>query len=246
MWIEPLMWTIIGAVMGSFYNVVIYRLPRKIPLSNPRYSFCTSCGKPVEWYDNIPILSYFLLKGKCRHCGEKISPRYPIVEVLTATLFLMGSIEYGYPEKLLYMAVISSLIIIAFVDLEFYVILDTCVAILAIAGITWKWLDGELMQALLTGGVVLGFTFLLARFSRGLGYGDVKLMGAMGTLLGPYGFIFALFTASVVGAITAGVLIALGKIDLKSKIPFGPFLAMGTVLSLHFSKKFFSFLTGGV
>jgi len=137
------------------------------------------------------------------------------------------------------------LVVLTFIDLETLTIPDTSVIIVLIAGLMWNVLKGEPWYLhLLTGAVVLVLAYLLAFFSKGLGMGDVKLLGAMGVLLGAYGTLFAVLVASIVGSIVALYLLARKRVNMKTKIPFGPFLALGTFVSLYLSERFFALLGG--
>jgi len=238
-------WLILGLVVGSFLNVVIYRVPRKIKLHDPVHSFCPHCGATIAWYDNIPLLSYLILKGRCRSCGGPISPRYPLVELLTGLGFMTGGLAFDILGALFNALVVASLVVLTFIDLETLTIPDTSVIVILIVGLMWNVLRGETWYLhLLTGGVVLALGYLLAILSKGLGMGDVKLLGAMGILLGVYGTLFAVLVASVVGSIVALYLLARKRVSMKTKIPFGPFLALGTFVSLYLSDRFFALLVG--
>lgn len=245
MWLNAVIWFVLGLVVGSFLNVVIYRIPRKIKLHDPSRSFCPHCGATIAWYDNIPLLSYLILKGRCRNCGDPISPRYPLVELLTALGFMAGGLVFDTLGALFNALVVASLVVLTFIDLETLTIPDTSVIIVLIAGLMWNVLKGEPWYLhLLTGAVVLVLAYLLAFFSKGLGMGDVKLLGAMGVLLGAYGTLFAVLVASVAGSIVALYLLARKRVSMKTKIPFGPFLALGTFVSLYLSERFFALLGG--
>lgn len=232
--------------MGSFLNVVIYRLPRNLKLHDPLRSFCPHCGNTIAWYDNIPLLSYFILKGRCRVCGASISIKYPLVELLTALGFMIGAISFDIIGAFFNALVVASLIVLTFIDLETLTIPDTTVVLILLSGILWSMIKGEAWYMnIIVGAVTFGLGYILAVVSKGLGMGDVKLLGAMGTLLGVYGTIFAILIASVVGSILAIFLLAKKRVTMKTKIPFGPFLALGTFVSIYLSDRFFSFLIGG-
>jgi leader peptidase (prepilin peptidase)/N-methyltransferase len=218
----------LGLIIGSFLNVVIYRSTKEgLKLWDPPYSFCPNCKKRIRWYDNVPLLSYVLLKGRCRYCGWKIPLRYPIVEFLTGLVFLLNSLFMKNGLDLLLASVISSsLIAISFIDLETFLIPDylnfTVVSASFIMALRGHFLDHLLAFFLVTA------MFLMLKFlyREGLGTGDVILAMGIGVLLTPFSAIIAVLAASV-----AGILFALikgkGKMDIKMRIPFGPFLALG-------------------
>ena len=219
---------IMGAVMGSFTNVLIYRLPRKISILNPRRSVCPNCGKEIPWYDNIPILSYIILRGRCRFCGWKIPIRYLIVEILMAVLFALNSMILNFPEDVIASMVVFSVILLTFIDLEYMIIPDTSFFTLLIAGVIEAIISGRFLSNLITAGVAF-LAFLAIRYfsKRGLGFGDVKLFAASGLLLGPLNLIFAVFIASISGIVVILPSLLKGNLGMRSKIPFGPFIGWG-------------------
>ena len=131
MWLNAVIWFVLGLVVGSFLNVVIYRIPRKIKLHDPSRSFCPHCGATIAWYDNIPLLSYLILKGRCRNCGDPISPRYPLVELLTALGFMAGGLVFDTMGALFNALVVASLVVLTFIDLETLTIPDTSVTLVS-------------------------------------------------------------------------------------------------------------------
>ncbi|MCD6551006.1 A24 family peptidase [Thermotoga sp.] len=226
------MWHILmfglGLIIGSFLNVVIYRSTREgLKLWDPPYSFCPNCKRKIQWYDNVPLLSYILLKGRCRYCGWKIPLRYPIVELLTGVVFLLNSLLMKDSLDLFLACTISSsLIAISFIDLETFLIPDylnfTVVASSFIVALRERFLD-HLMAFFIVTAMFLVLKFF---YRDGLGMGDVILAMGMGILLSPFPAIIAVLVASI-----SGILFALirgkGKMDIKMRIPFGPFLALG-------------------
>ncbi|MBI5871359.1 MAG: prepilin peptidase [Actinobacteria bacterium] len=246
---------VLGAVIGSFLNVVIYRLPRELSLVAPG-SHCPRCDQPVKWYDNIPILSYALLRGQCRHCGQGITMRYPTVELLTAVLWTLAGVEFGMSWELLpALLFVSSLVAIYYIDLDHYIIPNVIVLPVAVIGLaaniaisltgddtvpSWQpwyaYLAAGLMSAT--------FFFVVALLKPGgMGMGDVKLAGMMGFFLGEYTLV-GLFLGFLIGAITGVVLMAVGIKGRKSRIPFGPFLAIGAVIALFFGADILDFWMG--
>ncbi|HEX3434687.1 MAG TPA: prepilin peptidase [Solirubrobacteraceae bacterium] len=225
---------VFGAIFGSFLNVVAYRLPRHESLLGPA-SHCTSCGTPVKPYDNIPILSFLLLRGRCRSCSATISPRYPLVEALTAAL-CAGAVVVHDSAASIALSVALMLIVVpaALIDLEHRIIpnkLTALGALLALAIGLALDPSGE-PQRLIAGAGAAGFLLLAAlAYPGGMGMGDVKLAGVMGLFLGRAvapAIFFALLGGVLVGtAIVARKGVGAGR---KTTVPFGPFLALGAVL----------------
>lgn len=229
---------IIGLVIGSFLNVVIYRLPREKSIISPR-SFCPSCNEPIKPYDNLPVLSFILLKGKCRSCKAPIPYRYPLVELLTATIFSwLYSLKGLSLEFFVFALFVCLLIAISFIDLEFQIIPD----VLSLGGLflgilfsifrkpNFHFLD-SLYGLLIGAGILWGtsITYELIKKREGVGFGDVKLLGMIGAFLGPYGAIFSLIFGSFLGALVGIAVITAKRRDFKYAIPFGPFLSLAAV-----------------
>lgn len=231
---------VLGLCVGSFLNVVIYRLPNNMSLSHPG-SHCTVCDYNLKWYDNIPVLSYLFLGGKCRKCKAPISPRYVIVEVVNAFLWLACAMLYWEesPVWAVTAAVISSaLICIFFIDLEHMLIFNRFTLIVAAGGIVvmvtgGAWLD-HLIGAIAGGVVFLGLYYgaIALLKKEGLGFGDVKYAAAAGLLLGWQKFILAMLMASVAGAVIMTLLNRVQKVDKQTEHPFGPYLAAGTLIAM--------------
>jgi leader peptidase (prepilin peptidase) / N-methyltransferase len=227
---------VFGLIVGSFLNVVAYRLPRGESLVKPR-SRCPNCETPIRPYDNIPVLSWLLLRGRCRNCGHPISPQYPIVEAATAALFAAvvaarddaGGIALG-------LILITALVPIVLIDLERRLIPNLitgpAAAAALVAGLVLD-LDG-VPEQLIAGGAAGGF-FLLAAlaYPRGMGMGDVKLAGVLGLCLGK-AVAPAILIALFCGVLVGGVVIARvgAREGRKVAVPFGPFLALGGAIAL--------------
>jgi leader peptidase (prepilin peptidase)/N-methyltransferase len=229
---------IAGLLVGSFLNVVAWRLPRGESLSHPR-SRCPECGTQIAAYDNVPVLSWLLLRGRCRHCRASISPRYPLVELTTGILYALVVIAKDDAVDIaLGLLLVTALIPITIIDLELRLIPNRITLPAAIAAIVAGVVFdiGFVPEQLLAGAAAGGF-FLLAAlaYPRGMGMGDVKLAGMLGLYLGR-----AVAPAILVGLI-AGVVVGAAIIarkgareGRKTAVPFGPFLALGGLFGLFF------------
>lgn len=228
-----------GATVGSFLNVCIYRIPRGESLILPG-SRCPNCRESIAFYDNIPILSYFLLKGRCRYCGYKIPLRYPFVELLNGLfyVFLFSLLGWGAPF-IAYSAFLSSLIVVTFIDLDYQIVPDRITLPGIILGIIFAstllpvGLKNSLLGALIGG----GFFYLAAIISRGgMGGGDIKLISMIGAFLGWRNVLLTIFFGALSGSLVGIFLMVFRGKGRKHKIPFGPFLALGSILSLFWGK----------
>jgi leader peptidase (prepilin peptidase)/N-methyltransferase len=233
---------ILGAVFGSFFNVVIYRLPRRgLSINVPRRSFCPHCGHELSWKDNIPLVSYVLLGGKCRYCKERISSRYPIVESLTALSFVLNSIFFPFYQSLALCLVSSGLIIVSFIDLEKMIIPDTGLIFTGIGAALFSYLrkdwPGILIQAVIVFGLMIIFYFFANYFKKdSFGFGDVELLAILALSLGFIGILFTIMLSSVIALLTFIVIKAAKseKIKLDYRIPFGPFIALAGYITIFF------------
>ncbi len=224
-----------GAVIGSFLNVCIYRLPRSQSLVAPG-SHCPSCQLPIRWHDNIPLLSFLRLRGRCRACGASISRRYPLVELLNAAGYAWIAQRFGLgAEGAIYLALYSALLVVTFVDLEHQIVPDR----ITLPGIALGLLLGSTLlpvgwQASLAGALLGGGLFyLIGGASRGgMGGGDVKLIAMIGAFLGWKGVLLTIFLAALVGSLVGIFLMVFMGKGRKDPIPFGPFLALGALLTL--------------
>jgi leader peptidase (prepilin peptidase) / N-methyltransferase len=228
---------VLGAIFGSFLNVVVYRLPRHESLITPA-SHCTRCGTPVKPYDNIPVLSWLLLRGHCRSCGEPISVRYPLVEFLTGALCVGAVLAAGSTARVaLGIGLILLIVPIALIDLETRLIPNKLTlpgAVLAIAlGLA---LDPSGEPGRLIAGAAAGGFLLVAAlaYPGGMGMGDVKLAGMMGLFLGA-AVAPALLVALLSGTLVGAVIIARrgAAAGRKTAVPFGPFLALGALVAVY-------------
>ncbi len=236
--IEAALVGLLGLMIGSFMNVCIYRLPRELSPVRPR-SGCTSCGHMLSWYENIPIVSYLFLRGRCRGCGAPISWMYPIVEALTGAMFLGGYLLYG-PSPLLVARLLfgCAMIVLFVIDLQHKLLPNVITVPGIVVGFLLSFVAGPGWQASLIG-IAAGGGSLWAiaeiyyrlRKEEGLGMGDVKMLAMIGAFLGWRLVLVTLMLASFSGTIVGvGVLIA-KKESLKYALPFGTFLAVGAVVA---------------
>jgi leader peptidase (prepilin peptidase) / N-methyltransferase len=225
----------LGLAIGSFLNVVAYRVPRKESIAKPR-SRCTSCEQPIRSLDNVPVVSWLLLRGRCRNCGVAISPRYPAVEALTAAVFATIVLVRGVrPELALELPFAAMLIAVASIDLEHKIVPNKVLlpaAIWAVAGAA-LFRTGNLPELLLSGGGAFVALLIVALIHPGgMGMGDVKLVGVMGLYLGT-SVMPALLIGFLSGTVAGMVLFArYGTAARKLGVPFAPFLALGGLLAL--------------
>lgn len=201
-----------GLVVGSFLNVCIYRLPRGEFFSKSR-SFCPNCKSPIKAYDNIPVLSYIILRGKCRSCGERISPRYPLVELLTCALWVGNYAAFGLDGMtIVYDITVAVLIVAAFVDLDTFEIPDSGIVTLLILGaVTFAPFGGVSWQDKLIGCVCVSVPMLIVCLFGGMGFGDVKLYFVLGLLLGWKKILVVFLLSVVLGAAVSVVYLVIKR-----------------------------------
>ena len=243
-WIAHVWVFFVGSCVGSFLNVVIYRLPAGLSLVRPG-SRCPHCETPVRFYDNIPILSWLILRGRCRSCKATIAVRYPMVELLTGLLAWFTWLKFGLSWAFLMNFIfIATLVAVTFIDLDHRIIPD----VISLPGIPLFFLAGLLLPApslkdALIGVVVGGGSLLavawgyyLLRKQEGMGGGDIKLLAMMGGFIGWQGVLFTIFAASATGTLVGvGAMLKAGK-GMRLAIPFGPFLALGAILYIFFGE----------
>ncbi len=225
---------LLGLVIGSFLNVVIHRVPLRRSVVWPS-SRCPECGAPISSADNVPLLSYLLLRGRCRACGARIPARYPLVEALTGVLFAAAAYEFGFGLRLLWaLVLIGVLISLAGIDLEHRLLPNVIVAPAALVGLALsvlaspeRWWVYPVSALAVAGGLFL----LATAYPGGMGMGDVKMGGMLGAFLGPYAAL-AVFLGAFCGAITGGILMAAGKVGRRHALPFGVFMAIGGIVVL--------------
>jgi leader peptidase (prepilin peptidase)/N-methyltransferase len=236
-----------GLLIGSFLNVVIYRLPLNLSVVKPR-SACPKCGHQIRWYENIPILSFLFLRGRCSNCSTSIPLRYPLVELLIGIFFyarfpllLEGVFLYSYFFEIM---VFSLLITIFFIDLDHHIIPDSLNLILAIIFLVDVVLNQRYLNgAIGAGGAFLftfGFTYLFYKLRGvvGLGGGDIKLFTALGLYLGIEGVIYNIFLSCFVGALNGFILILLKKLNADRPFAFGPAIVVVSILQIFYPQYF--------
>lgn len=228
---------LIGASLGSFANVIIYRLPAGKSILGR--SYCHKCGKQVAWYNNIPLISYFILKGKCAHCKESYSVRYLMVELIMAILFAVVVYQYGVNWLTLeYLIMVFGLVTASFIDYDHMILPDEITLGGLVIGLLGAAINPErvFMEALLGvlfgGGILWAVAYVYYLFTgrEGLGGGDIKLLAWLGALLGWQAIPFIVLSSSVVGSVVGLISSKKNEGNLKTMIPFGPFLALGAIL----------------
>lgn len=238
---------IFGLIIGSFLNVCIFRMPKDLSIAGPR-SFCPYCNRPVAFYDNIPVISYMLLKGKCRNCSAPISWRYPAVELLTAVLTAVIAVRWSGLWAWSAACLVSCyiLIVVTFIDLETFLIPDELSLGLAGLGLVSSFANPyfsgtavwKLFESIAGGGAGFILVWVLAVTGEkifkkeAMGGGDLKLMAGLGTLLGWQGAVSTFIIGSVLGSVYGIILMIRKKAGRGDPIPFGPFLAAGAVINL--------------
>ncbi|MBN1193167.1 MAG: prepilin peptidase [Coriobacteriia bacterium] len=254
LWFLVMSFALFGLLFGSFANVVVWRLPAARSIVSPG-SHCPSCGKAIAWFDNIPVVSWLLLRARCRACGEPISVRYPLVEIASGVLFALAAVRFGATWQALLAAVVFwLLLVLSAIDIDHYRLPNVLVAILAGIGVIGVAIAqvariplapltltgpasvmqpalAALIGLLLGGGLpaTIAFLYGAVRRRQGLGMGDIKLLAALGIVLGPY-VVMTLVIGSIIGLVvglTASRSVALSE----RRIPFGPSLAAGAVIT---------------
>lgn len=222
-----------GLIIGSFLNVLIYRIPRGESIVLPP-SHCPKCGSKLRPSDLVPVISYLWLRGRCRYCDAKIGWRYLVVEVISGLLTLIWWFKYGLTPQGAALLVLSyALIAIAFIDMEHRIIPNRITMPLIIGGLAFQLLQGELVSAIIGGLVGGGILLIIALlYPGGMGYGDVKLLAMVGVFLGWEKALLTLFFGSAFGAIIMTPLLVLKKINRKTPFPFGPFLVAASLIAI--------------
>ena len=226
---------VLGLVVGSFLNVVIYRLPLKESIIFPS-SHCPECETKLKYYDLIPVLSYLSTKAKCRYCGEKISIRYPIVELLNALLFLLTFLKYGLnTEFIIFTILIASLIVVSFIDIKYQIIPNEITFSFIPLGIILSFIFNHItflnsfLGLIIPAGLLLLIAFI---YKKGMGIGDVKLIGVIGVFIGWKYALISIFIGALIGSVYGVYMILTNKMNRETRIPFGPFISTGAVIMI--------------
>jgi leader peptidase (prepilin peptidase)/N-methyltransferase len=255
---------LLGLCVGSFANVVAYRAPQGLSIVKPR-SYCPHCRRQIRWYDNVPLLSYLLLGGRCRFCRGRISPRYPLYELLMGVLFLFLALRHGLSLQFIPGALfLTGMVLVVRTDLERWLILDEVSVGGAVAGVGLSLLPGGVGPvSSLVGAAGAFLLFYLIRrvslsyvrnrpgyvippegyegdsdsFQSGMGWGDVKLAAMIGAFLGPAAAAIAFFSAFLLGSVVGVLLILLRGRSRRVPLPFGPFMAAGGALGWFYGNQ---------
>ena len=244
--------SIYGLIIGSFLNVCIYRIPRNESISFPP-SHCTNCKNRIKWYDLVPVISYIFLKGKCRYCGEKISVRYPLIELTTGVIFLALNIEYGLSFTFFkYAVLVCFLIVIGMIDLDTTdVYLKTTLPGIIIGIISMiigyfigYYFKSDMLYYVYGGILGGGLISLIILLTKGMGWGDAEICMLTGLFLGFKLTILMLFFAFVFGGFIGVLLVLLKKKSRKDYIPFGPFISAAGIFTILFGEKIITWYIG--
>lgn len=242
-----ILFAVLGLVTGSFLNVLIYRIPRGEGVVKGR-SKCCECSHELAWHELIPLFSYVLLRGRCRHCKAKISPRYPVVELLNAVIYMLLFRRFGFsPELICWLVAGSALLAAAWIDSEHGIIPDRFPAVIAGCGVVYTIVDRGNLAGHIIGIFAVSLPLLiiaLASKGRAMGGGDIKLMAAAGLLLGWQLALMALFLGAFAGSIISVILILLKVIRASKPVPFAPYLSLGILLSALSGEQILSWYLG--
>lgn len=243
--------TLLGCAIGSFLNVCIHRLPRGLSVVSPPSS-CPGCGHRIRWYQNVPVLSWLLLGGRCAACRMPISIRYPIVEAVTGALFLLHALAIGIdPLLLVRLAFAAAMVVLFAIDLEHQILPDVVTLPGIVLGFVASWWlppgwQSSLLGILIGGGLpwALAEVYVRVRGVEGLGFGDVKMLAMIGAVLGWSLMLLTLLAASLLGALVGGALILAGRGDRQLRLPFGTFLAVAAVAAGLFGQPVVDWYAG--
>ncbi|WP_234120326.1 prepilin peptidase [Clostridium hydrogenum] len=246
---------VLGTIIGSFLNVCIFRIPLEQSIAFPP-SHCMNCGKRLKWYDMFPIISWIILKGKCRYCKSKISYRYPLVEFVTGIIFLAIYLKYGYTYETIKFCFFAALIIvIGLIDRDTTDVYNSTIitgiisfillSILNFVLFKMKFINEFSILNYILGGIIgAGFILIIILLTRGMGFGDAEICLVCGLFLGIKNIIFMLFLSVVIGGVIGVALILLGKKKRKDYIPFGPFIAISSIFTILFGSGIVNWYIG--
>lgn len=243
-----------GLVVGSFLNVVIHRVPLKLSIVHPP-SRCPSCKTQLKWYWNVPVLSWLALRGRCGTCRAPISPRYPLVELVTGLLAWALVVQFGpTPWALFQFAFVAALVAITFIDLDHMIIPDVISLPGIVVGLLGQLVlpEGNIVQALIAVAVgggsfwLIAFLFEKLRGVEGMGGGDIKLLAMIGAFTSPFGVLQTVLVGSLIGSVVGIVYLAATRKGGQTRIPFGPFLAFGGLTASLFPAFLPEILFSGV
>jgi leader peptidase (prepilin peptidase)/N-methyltransferase len=242
---------LIGLVIGSFLNVCIHRLPRRTSIVSPG-SQCPHCGYVLRWYDNVPVLSYVLLGGRCRGCKARISPRYPIVELITMAVFVAHGLVFGVDIILVPRLLFACALIVLFaIDLEHHLLLDVITLPGIVVGLAFSLLlppgiQSAVIGVLVGGGVLwlIGEAYYRYAGEEGMGGGDVKMLAMIGAFLGWKLAVLTLVFSSLAGSLVGLLVIATRRGGMKYALPYGTFLAIGALVASLFGDQIVAWYTG--
>ncbi len=236
---------IFGICIGSFLNVCIFRLPAGKSIVHPPSS-CPGCNAAIRFYDNIPVLSWFILRGQCRNCHAPIAFRYVMVELLGGFMAVCVYLRFGPSvQGIIYFGFIAALLVITFIDIDYHIIPD----VISLPGIllgfaasffipTLNWMD-SLLGILAGGGILYAVAWGYERITgkEGMGGGDIKLLGMIGAFIGWQGVLLTIFMGSAIGTLVGLIDMRVKKKNMKMRIPFGPFLALGAIIHLFLGNE---------
>lgn len=253
-WIHFGIALLIGLLIGSFLNVAIHRLPRKESLMWPG-SHCPACQAALSPLDNVPLLSYLFLRGHCRRCDVPISARYPIVEAVNGLAYGLIVWYFGVGwQSVIYAALFSALLVVSYIDLDHQIIPDVITlpgiglgVLAAVTVLPIGFLD-SVLGLLVGGGVLLGLAWISPYLfgKEGMGGGDIKLLAMIGAFLGWKPVVLTMLIGAIVGALVGVILITLKVLRRDQYLPFGPFLALGAIVSMFFHQEVFDWYMGFV
>ncbi len=239
---------IFGIVIGSFLNVCIHRIPLKKSIIYPSSS-CPECGEKIRFFDNIPLISYIVLRGRCRYCSKPIPIRYPLVELMMGLLSVALFLRYGVGHQyFLFLIFSASLLVISFIDLQHRIIPDVISIPGVLLGLAISFIPGDItwydsLIGIVGGGGILylvAVVFERLTGKEGMGGGDIKLLAMIGAWMGWRPLPFIILISSLTGAIVGGGSLLISRQGIRTKIPYGPFLSLGALFYLFFGREFIS------